>query len=159
VPSSSRRSDRYMRTSRLENAVRFAKVGVFSTVAYAALFLVLRLAFDVFEANALALVVCSVANLVVHHRLALLDAREHPRGRSALFLGAIAGFATILALTTAALLVAGWISEGSWFVSVMALGLATACAGVIRFALLSTVVFRARSNSVARREEPSEEAR
>jgi glycosyltransferase involved in cell wall biosynthesis len=168
VSNSSEGSDGYERTSRLESAVRFARVGVFSTVAYTALFLVLRLAFGTFEANALALVVCSIGNLIVHHRLASVDnpdsgreahGRDNPTGRSARFLGAVAGLATILALTTAALLVADWIFKGGWVVSVIALGLATACAGVIRFALLSTVVFRARSNSVARREEPSEEMR
>jgi glycosyltransferase involved in cell wall biosynthesis len=168
VPRNSGGSDGHERSSKLENAVRFARVGVLSTVAYAALFLLLRLAFNMFEANALALVVCSIANLVVHHRLAVLDdshsvreplGRDNPKGRSALFLGGIAGLATILALTTGALLVADWISKGAWLVSVIALGLATTCAGVIRFALLSTVVFRARSHSVARRQEPSKEMR
>ena len=57
------------RRSGLENALRFAGIGTVSTVAYAILFLILRATFGTYGANTLALVVCTVANVVAHEVL------------------------------------------------------------------------------------------
>jgi hypothetical protein len=78
---------------------------------------------------------------------------DDSRGRSGLVLGGVAGLATSLLLTTAALLVADRLYGGAWPASVIALALATACAGVIRFALLSTLAFRVVKRSARCEEE------
>jgi putative flippase GtrA len=133
------------RATRIENALRFARVGILSTLVYATLFFVLRGSLGTFGANTLALVVCSIANVGVHLWLATrTDPVGGRRGQPGLVLGGTAGLVTGLALTTTALLVAGWLAGGGLVVTVIALAVATACAGVIRFALLSTFVFRAR---------------
>jgi hypothetical protein len=160
APSLSATPDRARSTS-LENGLNFARVGVPSTILYATLFVVLRGSLGTYGANTLALSICSLGNMGAHRWLANRErhgAHGDSRGRSGLVLGGVAGFATSLLLTTAALLVADWLDGGAWPASVIALVLATASAGVIRFALLSTLAFRDVKIS-ARCEEQSEEMR
>jgi glycosyltransferase involved in cell wall biosynthesis len=146
APSHPGKASGPVESTRLENVLRFARVGILSTVAYASLFLILRSVLGTYGANAIALVVCSVANLWIHHWLAARDDLEGRR-RTGLILGGITGFLTSLLLTSAALLVADWIAGGAWLASAAALALATAFAGIIRFALLSSLAFRAHSHS------------
>jgi hypothetical protein len=155
APSLSSSRDR-ARSTGLENGLRVARVGVPSTILYATLFLVLRGALGTYGANTLALGVCSVGNMAACRWLATREGagtHDDSRGRSGLVLGGVAGLATSLLLTTAALLVADRLYGGAWPASVIALALATACAGVIRFALLSTLAFRVVKRSARCEEE------
>jgi hypothetical protein len=155
APSLSSSRDR-ARSTGLENGLRFARVGVPNTILYATLFLVLRGALGTYGANTLALGVCSVGNTAACRWLATREGagtHDDSRGRSGLVLGGVAGLATSLLLTTAALLVADRLYGGAWPASVIALALATACAGVIRFALLSTLAFRVVKRSARCEEE------
>jgi len=125
----------------LERVVRFARVGFLSTLAYGVLFLCLRPTVGDYWGNALALGVCTVANVAAHRWLAM---RDDPVLRGGLLLGGVAAFATSLLLTTTALLVASLVEGSGWMVSLLALLIASAVAAVIRFSVLRTLVFRAR---------------
>jgi glycosyltransferase involved in cell wall biosynthesis len=141
-PGSQSSEKRRQRRSRLENALRFARIGTVSTVVYAVLFLILRGHFGTYGANTLALVVCTVANIMAHEALV---ARRPGAGFSqpASIIGGVTGLATSLSLTSVAILFAGWISRNSLLIVFVALMIATACAALIRFALLSSLEFRA----------------
>jgi hypothetical protein len=133
-----------VRHSSLETALRFARIGAVSTICYAILFLILRGALGTYGANTLALVVCAVANVVAHE---MSGAKRLRAGFSqfALVTGGVLGLATSLSLTSVAILSANWLS-GSLPVVFAALMIATAGAAVIRFALLSSIEFRASRN-------------
>jgi glycosyltransferase involved in cell wall biosynthesis len=130
------------RRSGLENALRFARIGTVSTIAYAILFLILRGPVGTYVANTLALVVCTFANIVAHQvsGASRPGARLSKRGS---IIGGITGLATSLSLTSMAILFAEWISGSSLPVVFIALMTATACAALIRFSLLSSLEFRA----------------
>ncbi len=120
---------------------RFAGVGIVSTVAYAALFVVLGTLMGDYLANLVALMVCTAANIVAHRRFTF--GGQPPIGRRQALLGAVAVLATSAALTTVALMVVNVVLPGSVVAEVVALVAASALAALCRFVLLRAWVFRA----------------
>ncbi|MFZ0666284.1 MAG: bifunctional glycosyltransferase family 2/GtrA family protein [Acidimicrobiales bacterium] len=131
-------------TERLEKAMRFCRVGVVSTICYLALFLALRTALGNLGANTFSLVICTIANLTAHLWLTTVDTATRSAG---LLIGGVAGLVTSLILTSVSLGISGWIAGDGWFPSVAAVLLATCVAGVIRFAVFRSLVFKASTES------------
>jgi putative flippase GtrA len=120
--------------------VRFAAVGVASTIAYALLYLLLRATLPAGAANALALAITAVANTAANRRLTF-----GVRGRPSLVrhhvLGAIVFFIT-LGLTSGALAVLHALDpHPGRLVEAAVLVVASACATVTRYVGLSSWVF------------------
>ena len=133
--------------SLLRQAVRFAAVGVASTLAYVALFTALRSHTGVQAANLLALLVTAFANTAANRRFTF-----GLRGRSGVARNHWEGllvFALALGITSAAL--AGLHAAGvthQW-VELAVLMFANLAATVIRFLLLRGWVFHPRRNALA----------
>jgi putative flippase GtrA len=123
-------------------AIRFAAIGVGSTVAYLLLFLALRTALAAQPANLVALLVTGVANTAANRRFTFAVRGSRHAGRHQ-FQGLIV-FGIGLALTSGALALAGSASRaGELGVLVVANLLAT----LVRFVLMRAWVFRARPTS------------
>jgi putative flippase GtrA len=123
----------------------FAAVGALSTIAYLALYSVLRLAMTPAPANAVALVVTAVANTAANRRLTFGVrgseglARDHVVGLSA--------FAIALAITSAAVAVLGRIDPGAGrTVELAVLAAANVVATGCRFLLLRRWIGAGRSS-------------
>lgn len=120
-------------------AVRFAGVGIFCTVLYLVMFVLLRNGLGAQWANLLALLVSALANTVLNKRLTFgmagrPGAREHVQGLAVFALGA--------ALTSGALSVLHAADPGAGRVlEVVVLVVATGVATVVRFVLFSRWVF------------------
>ncbi len=119
---------------------RFASIGVISTVVDLGLFLVLRPALGTLGANAVALALCSIANMAANRRITFSD--RAPFRRRDQLLGGLAVFATSLALTTVALLAAAGIGGASVTSDLVAIAVANGAAALVRFVLLRAWVFR-----------------
>jgi putative flippase GtrA len=128
------------RRSRDAELARFASVGLLSTLAYLVLFVLLRPALGPFGANAVSLVVCTVANMAAHRRFTFSDRTVSWRTGAA---GAAATFGVSLVLTSVALALAQVAAPSSEAFELAALVLATGVAAVVRFALLRAWVYRA----------------
>ncbi|HEY0631176.1 MAG TPA: glycosyltransferase, partial [Thermoleophilaceae bacterium] len=120
--------------------VRFAAVGIASTLAYAVLYLLLRATLPAGAANALALAVTAVANTAANRRLTF-----GVRGRPSLVrhhvLGAIVFFIT-LGLTSGTLAVLHALDpHPGRLLEAAVLVVASACATVTRYVGLSSWVF------------------
>jgi glycosyltransferase involved in cell wall biosynthesis len=113
---------------------RFAGIGIVSTVAYVALFLVFGQWLGRYGSNALALALCTAANTWAHYRLVVPRAAR-PSGRDVLVAGTTL-FAVILALTTAGLALAGLVDPSSKLLEVGAIAIATAAAALLRFVVI-----------------------
>lgn len=113
-------------------AVRFALVGVASTVLYTALFWVLDQRMNHQLANVVALLVCTVLNTWVNQRFTF-DAAGHERGRAA-HVQSLAILAVTLAVTSGALALEHhqW-PHASTLWDTMTATLGNALATVIRF--------------------------
>jgi putative flippase GtrA len=123
-----------------DELLRFAGVGVISTLGYLFLFVAWRPLAGVLGANALALAICTVFNTTVHKELSRGVTARLRRGR---FLMVTAGlFLISLALTTLALIAAGHVSPHSLPLELVAVTIANAVAAVLRFAILRAWVFR-----------------
>ncbi|HEX3649395.1 MAG TPA: bifunctional glycosyltransferase family 2/GtrA family protein [Pseudonocardiaceae bacterium] len=118
--------------------VRFAMIGVASTVAYLVLFLLLRLGLPAQPANVIALLVTAVANTTANRRFTFAVRGPEHAGRHQ-FQGLIV-FGIGLALTSGALAL---VHSGDRVVEVGVLVLANLLATVVRFVLLRAWVFRA----------------
>lgn len=127
--------------------VRFAGIGVASTVAYLALFAALRLGLSAQAANGLALVLCAVANTAANRRLTFgVRGRRHA-GRQ--HMQALAVFGLGLALTSGSLwLLAALDPTPARLTEVAVLVLANLAATASRFALLRFWVFALRPAAV-----------
>ncbi|HLN16850.1 MAG TPA: glycosyltransferase [Acidimicrobiales bacterium] len=123
-----------------DELLRFAGVGVASTVVYLLLFVALRYPLGALAANAVAIVLSSLANTAVHWRLAA-DARQR-LDRRGLVLSALALLGVSLGLTTAALVTMTALTDGGLAVELVAIALANALAAIVRFSLLRAWVFR-----------------
>ena len=126
--------------------VRFASVGLASTVVYLILFLLLRGPLGPYGANAAALALCTVANTYAHARVTFAGGRPRPADAVS---GGLAVLLTSLALTSAALGLVGWLVPSSLGAQVVALLVATAAAGLVRFVVLRAWVFRTYRRSPA----------
>jgi glycosyltransferase involved in cell wall biosynthesis len=123
--------------------VRFARIGVSSTIAYLLLFFALRGALGPFGANATGLAICTLANLVAHRRLAPIGSLS----RRHVLLGGSTAFGTSLICTTIGLACTEWLHRGSPLDVVIALVLANAAAAPVRFAVLHAWMFRGARSS------------
>jgi glycosyltransferase involved in cell wall biosynthesis/putative flippase GtrA len=121
----------------------FARIGVFSTICWVTLWLALRPALGAFVANAVALVVCTVANTVANGRLTF-SARAPFRARDQV-LGSAAAFGASLAATSLALLGAEVLGTTSAAAELGALLTANGLVGLGRFVLLRAWAFRTHS--------------
>ncbi|GAB3265390.1 GtrA family protein [Kineosporia babensis] len=114
--------------------IRFAGVGVLSTLAYSVLYLVLRSFLGSFAANTLALLITAVANTAANRRLTF-----GVRGNAGLAgdhaVGLLA-FGAGLLLTNGSLAVVHWAGVQAHWVEVVALTLANGLATVLRFVVL-----------------------
>lgn len=133
--------------------LRFAAIGVVSTLAYALLYLLFRDGFSAQTANALALLVTAIANTAANRRLTFAI-----RGRRRIVrhqLQGLAVFALALAVTSGSLLLLEALSaHPAHLTELIVLIAANLVATVLRFVLLRAWVFRARR--VAPASEPSE---
>lgn len=125
-----------LRSPGAAQAVRFAMVGVASTVLYTALFAVLDTRMNHQVANIVALLICTVLNTWVNQRFTF-NAAGHERGRDA-HLQSLAILAVTLAVTSGALaLEHHWWPHASTLWDTATATIGNALATVIRF-----VVFR-----------------
>jgi putative flippase GtrA len=112
--------------------VRFAAIGVASTLAYLVLYALLCEALGAFEANLVALVVTAVANTAANRRLTF-----GLRGRHGAAVHQVQGlvvFGLGLALTSGALAaLAAWAPDAGRLVEMIVLVVANATATVLRF--------------------------
>jgi glycosyltransferase involved in cell wall biosynthesis len=123
-----------------DQLLRFAGVGLISTLGYLFLFVAWRPLAGALGANALALGICTVFNTAVHRELAR-GADGQPRRRR--YAGIVVGLlATSLSLTTLGLLGADLISSTSLPLEMAAVTVGNAVASVLRFAVLRAWVFR-----------------
>ncbi|HXV93412.1 MAG TPA: glycosyltransferase [Pseudonocardia sp.] len=129
--------------------VRFAAVGVVSTLAHLALYVLLRGALGPLAANLLALLVTAVANTAANRRLTF-----GVRGREGAAVHQVQGlvvFGLGLALTTGALAALGaWAPGASRAVELVVLVAANATATVLRFVAFRSWIFRSRSTGKVR---------
>jgi putative flippase GtrA len=121
---------------------RFAGVGLASTLVYLLLFAVLGTALDPYAANALALVVCTAANLAGHRRVTF--GRGRPVRRLARVAAAAVGFAVSLAATSLALWSVCSLAGASLAAQLLGVTLGTAVAAVARLAMLRAWLSRRR---------------
>lgn len=120
---------------------RFAAVGVASTLAYLALFVLLRPSVGAFAANALALLLTAVANTAANRRITF-DTRG-PARRLRHHAEGLAVFGLGLAATSAALwLLHALAGEPARLVELTVLVAANAAATLLRFVLFRAWVFR-----------------
>ena len=114
--------------------VRFAVIGALSTVAYAALFVLLRRVLDAFGANALALLLTAVANTAANRRLTF-----GVRGSTGLAgdhsVGLLA-FGTGLALTSGSLALLHTFGDAGAGLELAVLTVANVASTLIRFVAL-----------------------
>jgi putative flippase GtrA len=127
--------------------VRFAVIGVASTVANLALFALLRTVTGAIAANVLALLVISVANTAANRRLTF-----GVRGRDGAARHQMQGLVVValgLGLTTGALALLGAVApDASRVVELTVIVLANAVATALRFVLFRSWVFRPRPTPV-----------
>jgi putative flippase GtrA len=123
-----------------DQLMRFAGVGVISTVGYLFLFLAWRPLLGAFGANTLALAITTVFNAAVHRELARGTNGSPRRGRFLAVSGAL--YLVSLAFTTLGLLVAQWIAPGALLAELIAVTVANIVAAFFRFAVLRAWIFR-----------------
>jgi putative flippase GtrA len=123
--------------------VRFAAIGVASTVAHLMLFALLRLVTGAIVANVAALLVTTIANTAANRRLTF-GVRGREGAARHQFQGLVI-FALGLGLTTGALALLGHVApDAGRVVELAVLVLANAVATAVRFVLFRSWVFRAR---------------
>jgi putative flippase GtrA len=129
-----------------QQVARFAAIGVASTLAYAALFVLFRLAMPAQVANALALLATAIGNTAANRRLTFAI-----RGPARAIRHQVQGllvFGLALALTAGALAALHALSpQPSHAHELVALTSANLLATVLRFVLLRGCVFRARRSA------------
>jgi putative flippase GtrA len=130
------------RSSVGEQLVRFASIGMVSTVVFAALFCVLVSPLGPALADVVSLGVCAVANTAANRRLTF--ALRGPRRRARHHAAGLAVTAVPLAANLLALGLLGVTGHATLPVMVLTLTAVNAAASLGRFMLLRTVVFRSR---------------
>jgi len=132
----------------VSQGVRFAVIGAVSTVAYLALFVLLRHGFDAQGANVLALLLTAVGNTAANRRLTF--GRRGPAGAAGHHLRGLVVFGVGVALTSGALgLLSAATGHPSRLLEVAVLLVANAIATLVRFVLMRCWVFRRRPAAVS----------
>ncbi|HWD55481.1 MAG TPA: glycosyltransferase [Acidimicrobiales bacterium] len=126
-----------------DQLLRFAGVGVVSTVGYLFLFVAWRPVLGPLGANAVAMAIATLFNTAVHRELSQTRDGHSRRGRMTLVVASL--YAMSLALTTLALLIAGLIAPGALLPEVLAITAANVVAATFRFTVLRAWVFRPRA--------------
>ena len=125
-----------------DELLRFAGVGVVSTVAYLALVSALQAVLGIYTANAVAIVACSLGNTAVHRRLTGPTGESMDGERQALVTAAL--MAVSVTGTSAALAATRAVGVTALGPELVALTVANLAAAVVRFGILRTWVFRPR---------------
>jgi putative flippase GtrA len=120
--------------------VRFGAVGVLSTLAYLALFLLLRGGIGAQSANLVALLVTAIANTAANRRFTF-GVRGGTGAARHQFEGLIV-FGLGLGLTSASLVLIGQVAAPGGHAEIAAVVLANLVATVLRFLLFRNWVFR-----------------
>jgi len=129
-----------------DQLLRFAGVGVLTTLGYLFLFVAWRPMLGAFWANAVAMAIATLFNTAVHRELSRSNDGQTRRGR----LFAVAGglYLCSLALTSLGLVVAQWLAPGALVAELLAITVANAVATVFRFAVLRAWIFRPSTRTV-----------
>lgn len=130
-----------------DQLLRFAGVGLLSTLGYLFLFVAWRPMLGALGANAVAMVIATLFNTAVHRELS--HGSDGPLQRGRIVLVVLSLYAISLALTTGALVVAGVVSSGALVPELVALSAANAVAAIFRFSVLRAWVFRPRTPTAA----------
>ena len=125
-----------------DELLRFAGVGLVSTLVYVVLFVLLEPRIDTYAANAIALIGCTLGNTAAHRGMA--DTARHGLDRLHRLAVGTALLAVSLAFTTLALLVTRVFGIDALAPELVAVTVANAAAAAFRFAILRTWVFRPR---------------
>ena len=123
-----------------DELLRFAGVGLVSTLAYAGLFAGLEPAMGSYAANTVAIGLCSLGNTAAHRGMA--DSARHGLDRNHRLLTAGALFGVSLSFSTAALAATRAVGLTSLAPELCAVTAANIGAAVIRFAILRSWIFR-----------------
>lgn len=123
-----------------DQLMRFAGVGVVSTLGYLFLFVAWQPLLGAFAANAVALAIATLFNTAVHRELSRSTDGQARRGR----LYAVAGglYLVSVAFTTVGLVVAHAVASSALLAEIAALTMANVVAAVFRFAVLRAWIFR-----------------
>jgi glycosyltransferase involved in cell wall biosynthesis len=125
-----------------DQLLRFAGVGVISTLGYLFLFVAWRPMLGAVGANAVAMAIATLFNTAVHRELS--HGSDGLLRRSRMIPVLLSLYAISLALTTGALLIADAVTSGSLVVELVAITVANAVAAIFRFSVLRAWVFRPR---------------
>ncbi len=123
-----------------DQLLRFAGVGLISTLGYLFLFVAWRPLIGPISANAVAMALATLFNTAVHRELSRTTDGQARRGR--LYAVAAGLYAVSLAFTTLGLLVAQLVAPGALLPELVAITVANLAAAVFRFAVLRAWIFR-----------------
>ena len=123
-----------------DQLMRFAGVGVVSTLGYLFLFIAWRPLLGAFAANAVAMAIATLFNTAVHRELSQGTDGQARRGRLVAVVGGL--YLVSLAFTTLGLVVAQWLAPASLIAELVAITVANLAAAVFRFAVLRAWIFR-----------------
>ncbi len=123
-----------------DQLLRFAGVGLVSTLGYLFLFVAWRPMLGPLGANAVAMAIATLFNTAVHRELSQTRDGHLRRGRMILVVASL--YAMSLALTTLALLIVGLIAPGALLPEVVAITAANVVAAAFRFTVLRAWIFR-----------------
>jgi glycosyltransferase involved in cell wall biosynthesis len=123
-----------------DQLLRFAGVGMISTLGYLFLFVAWRPLLGALGANAVAMAIATLFNTAVHRELSRGKDGQLRRGH--MILVVLSLYAISLALTTGALLIAGAVWPGALLAELVAITVANAVAAIFRFSVLRAWVFR-----------------
>jgi glycosyltransferase involved in cell wall biosynthesis len=126
-----------------DQLLRFAGVGLISTLGYLFLFVAWRPMLGAVGANAVAMAIATLFNTAIHRELS--HGRDGLLRRGRMILVVLSLYAISLALTTGALLIANAVTSGSLVAELIAITVANAVAAVFRFSVLRAWVFRPRT--------------
>jgi putative flippase GtrA len=121
-------------------ATRYASVGILSTIAYLAIFFLLRGQVGMYAANIISMAVTAIGSTVAHVRFTF-GPMSGVRMRQAAMAGGL-GFVTGVALTTFALAVEDWLGIFSASSEALAILVGIAASAFVRLVLLRSSAYR-----------------